>query len=342
MISEGFTPNQDIYLCFGHNEEVMSSHSGAKMMAELLRARGVTLEFVADEAGSIMMEPPFGIESPVVMIGMAEKGFANLQLTVRGAGGHSAEPEGRSAMQKVSEFILELERQPLPYRLIPTVEAYVHNLAEELPAEQRRRILEEPAYVFRKMAEDKKCHAMVRTTVVPTILRCGAVFNSIPSAAELVLNARILPGDTVSDVCLYVERTLQRCGIEDYTLEVLKSSPPPMETPADSEAYCVLREVYKTWNPCFLVTPYLVTGGTDSKNYTGVTKQIYRISASMNHRNRPSGAHGENEHIPAATLGNAIQLMYRLILAQSARYDETNENPVSKRLDASGQALGNK
>ena len=321
LIAEGFTPNQDVYLCFGHNEEVMAPHSGAKAMAELLKSRGVELEFVADEAGAIMMEPPFGIQKPVAMVGMAEKGFANLELTIRGEGGHSAEPEGLSALELASQFIVALGQNPMPYRLIPTVEAYVQALAGAMAPEERERIERDPDYVFEKMAEDKKCHAMVRTTIVPTVMRSGQIFNAIPSEAKLVLNSRILPGDTAETVSAHIKAVLSQCGIADYTLEVAKYAPPAPVTPNDAPTFQILKKLYLAWYPDFIVTPYLVTGGTDSKNYAGVTGEIYRISASLSYRGVSSGAHGDNERAPVVTLESIRRLFYGFIRAQSARYD---------------------
>lgn len=321
LIAEGFVPNQDVYLCFGHNEEVMTDHSGAKAMATLLKERGVHLEFVIDEAGCIMMNPPFALQRPVVMIGMAEKGFANLELVIHGEGGHSAEPEGRSAMEQACRFVSALKENPMPYRLIPTVETYVKALAAELPAEEYGQIMNDRTYLFRKMAEDKKCHAMVRTTIVPTVFQSGAVSNSIPSEARLILNVRILPSETVEDACGHIKSLLKDCGIDRYTLTVDCLSQPPLETPGNAVTFQILKELYTEWCEDFLVTPYLVTGGTDSKNYVGVTDQIFRVSAALSYRNQSSGAHGDNERISAVTLGNAQKLMHGLITAQSKRFD---------------------
>ncbi len=322
LIEEGFVPNQDVYLCFGHNEEVMSKSSGAQAIADELARRGVTLEFVVDEAGAIMLDPPFGIQRTVAMVGMAEKGFANISVLIRGEGGHSAEPQGSSAMQKTCRFVTALEQDPMPYRLIPTVKAYIESLMSALPEWEREKLSRNKEEMYQKMAEDKKCHAMLRTTVVPTIFRSGQVFNSIPSQAEIVLNARLLPGDTAEDVCKHVESLLCKCGIDDYVITIDKASQPPIETPKHTPTYEILRANYSEWNPEFIVTPYLVTGGTDSKHYVGVTDQIYRVSASLTAKGKPSGAHGDNEHVAVSTLGNAQWFMKSFLLKQSARFDD--------------------
>ena len=317
LILEGFTPAQDIYLCFGCNEEVMSKKPAAGMIAELLSSRGVHLAFVVDEAGAIMMETPFDTKRPAVMIGTAEKGMANISLDIRAPGGHSAEPDGESAMEKACRFVTFLKEHPCPCRLIPTVRAYVEALSGEMQEEERIRLLEDDGGIFKKMMTDKKCRAMVRTTVVPTILESGRITNAISPLAHMNLNVRILPGDQMTDILDKIRRDLAACGIEDYDLKVLSLNEPPEETPVTSEVFKALRDVYLSWCDDFIVAPYVVTGGTDSRYYAQVADEIYRISANLTYRGKGSGAHGDNEHVSAAAMGDCQNLIYQFIRKQS-------------------------
>lgn len=53
LLEEGFVPARSVYLCFGHNEEIVaSSNSGANDIMETLRARGVELDSIIDEGGA--------------------------------------------------------------------------------------------------------------------------------------------------------------------------------------------------------------------------------------------------------------------------------------------------
>ena len=47
-IDEGVTPEKTVYLAFGHDEEV-GGPNGAAQISELLRSRGVTIDFTLDE-----------------------------------------------------------------------------------------------------------------------------------------------------------------------------------------------------------------------------------------------------------------------------------------------------
>lgn len=324
LISEGFTPNQDIYLCFGHNEEILAEQdSGALAMADTLKSRGVELEFVFDEAGAILKDPPFGVKHTVVMVGTAEKGFADLRITLKGEDGHSAEPGGLCAMGDLAKLICAIEANPMPCRLIPCVRQYVSGLVQTLDdvAEQER-IAGSDEYVFEKMKHGKKTHAMVRTTIVPTVCRAGSASNVIPAEASCILNVRLLPGDGLEDVEAHIHRLAQQAGIAcELRLEVLKHSPPPPETSTDTPTFRLLGEIYSQWEPGSVLVPYIVTGGTDSKNYKGITDEIYRVSPFIREPGRPSGAHGLNEHIPIAAFHKALRFIRIFIEQQSKRYE---------------------
>ncbi|HIY09163.1 MAG TPA: M20/M25/M40 family metallo-hydrolase [Firmicutes bacterium] len=319
LIGEGFVPTRDLYLCFGHNEEVMAEPSGAQQIADLLKERGVELEFVLEEAGVVMMDPPFGLKRPLAMIGVAEKGYGDLEITLKGEGGHSAEPEGRSVVEEMARLVTALYDHPLPYRITPTVETYVKGLAGELSPQEREALSSREA-VCQTLRENKKTHAMVRTTIVPTVVRAGMASNAIPSEAAVLVNARLLPGDTMDTVTDHIRRLADDLHLSArLQMRVRTQSPPPPETPTDTPTYGILKEAYRLWDERLLVVPYIVTGGTDSKHYTQVTREIYRISPFRSYAGQPSGAHGKNEHTSIQGFLEAQTFLRRVILMENSR-----------------------
>lgn len=53
LLAQGFVPQRDIYLAFGHDEESMGT-LGAQRIVDTLSERGVRLDFVIDEGGVVM------------------------------------------------------------------------------------------------------------------------------------------------------------------------------------------------------------------------------------------------------------------------------------------------
>src|SRR5688572_21056560 len=77
---EGFRPEHDLYLSFGHNEE--TAGDGAQEIVSLLEQRGVTPAFVLDEGGAVVEGIFPGVDDPIAVVGVAEKGILTLTMTV--------------------------------------------------------------------------------------------------------------------------------------------------------------------------------------------------------------------------------------------------------------------
>ncbi|WAA13111.1 peptidase dimerization domain-containing protein [Fervidibacillus halotolerans] len=52
-----------------------------------------------------------GIEQPVGVVGISEKGFATATLTVEGTGGHSSQPTNPKNIGKIARAIAKLEEK---------------------------------------------------------------------------------------------------------------------------------------------------------------------------------------------------------------------------------------
>ena len=86
LLDDGFRPRRTVYLAFGHDEEIGGSN-GAAHIAKTLEARNVKAEWVLDEGAAITIGLLPGVTQPVSLIGIAEKGYMTLVLTVEQAGG---------------------------------------------------------------------------------------------------------------------------------------------------------------------------------------------------------------------------------------------------------------
>ena len=113
LVAQGFKPRQRIYLAFGHDEEV-GGEKGAKQIAALLKSRGVNADFVLDEGLVITDGVLKGLDRPVALIGIAEKGFLTLTLSTTTTGGHSSMPPQSTAIGILSAALARLEQHPMP------------------------------------------------------------------------------------------------------------------------------------------------------------------------------------------------------------------------------------
>jgi carboxypeptidase PM20D1 len=61
-------------------------------VARLLTERGVQFEFVLDECGAVADELLPGIDRPIGLIGVGEKGYANVEISAEGEGSFKGKP----------------------------------------------------------------------------------------------------------------------------------------------------------------------------------------------------------------------------------------------------------
>ncbi len=97
----------------GDDEEV-SGLRGALPIAELLKSRGVRLDWVLDEGLLVLDGVLPGLSKPAALIGLAEKGYGTFFLSLDTAPGHSSMPPQHSAIGSMSAALARLEATPMP------------------------------------------------------------------------------------------------------------------------------------------------------------------------------------------------------------------------------------
>src|SRR5262249_2299499 len=116
LVQGGFRPQRSVLVAFGHDEEV-GGDQGAAAITERLAQRGVRAWFSLDEGLAIAAPGASALTSvPLALIGVAEKGFLTLRLTVHAAGGHSSTPPPSTAIGRLARALVRLEQHPLPAR----------------------------------------------------------------------------------------------------------------------------------------------------------------------------------------------------------------------------------
>jgi len=303
LLKQGFQPERTVYLGFGHDEEI-GGERGAKAIAELLDSRGVQLGSLLDEGGSVIDGFLPGVDRQVGVIGISEKGYISLKLTVEMDGGHSSMPAQETAIGVLSRAIASLELNPMPPHL-EVIEFLMSYLGSALPFTQRMMFAN--TWLFggllkKKLAEANMLNAAIRTTTAPTIFNAGMKDNMLPAKAEAVVNFRILPGDDLRSVYeMALERINdERVKVTPYQGETLEGEsgwdPSPVAD-TDSAYYLRLARLTKEAFPDALVAPYLVLGGTDARHYGLVTPNALRFTPVLMSKEGLASVHGVNEKL---------------------------------------------
>jgi carboxypeptidase PM20D1 len=314
LLSQNAVPRRTVYLASGYDEEVGGSR-GAASIARLLHERGVHPAFVLDEGGALVSGMVPGVKEPVAMVGIAEKGYLTLDLTVQAEGGHSSMPPRQTAIGILSAALDELEEHPVPGGIRgPTAEMFAY-LGPELPFSMRlffaNRWLFGPL-LARGFGAQAAGNAMLRTTTAPTMFQAGVKENVLPSSAHAVVNFRLLQGDSIAGIVDYVRRTIDDPRVKVEIAPTFKTEPSPV-SPVESDAFRLLARTIREVVPSAIVVPWLVVGGTDSRYFTALTGNVYRFSGVPVGPSDPERAHGTNERMSVSGYEQNVKFYVQLI-----------------------------
>lgn len=317
LITKGFQPKRDIYLAFGHDEEI-GGDLGAASISALLKERGLDFKFILDEGGSIVGDGIIpGMETPVALVGIAEKGYVSLELKAKAVGGHSSMPPKHTALGVIAQAIVDIENHPFPAnmaysrKLFNTIGPAMGGVEKAIFANMW---LTEPL-VERILSGSKTTNAAVRTTTAVTMAKGSSKDNILPSEASAVVNFRIMPGESGESVKAYIESVIDNPEIEVSMLGGFAGEPSSVSK-SDNESFAMLTDaIYRvTQDESLIVAPYLVTGGTDAKHYTGLSDSIYRFAFNRFTPETLERMHGINEQINVSDYVDVVKFFRELML----------------------------
>ena len=304
LLKEGFRPSRTVYLAFGHDEEVGGA-KGAARLASFLKEKGVRAAMTLDEGGFIAEDIIPGVQSPVAMVNLAEKGFASFRLIVETRGGHSSQPPRDNTIGMLARAIVELENNQLPYKLVEPINYQFDYMGAELPF--FRKLAFANPWLFKKpILEALNAH----TTTAPTIIEGGVKNNVIPTVAEATINFRILPGETIESVQAHIQNTVgDKIKVEPVGF---LTNPSPVSG-IDSEAFAALEKTIRSVFPSTIVVPGLVGGGTDARYFYDISDDVYRFYPIRIGPDSMTRFHGIDEKISKENYLEIIEFTYQLI-----------------------------
>jgi len=312
LVDAGFRPRRTVYLAFGHDEETRG-REGAARIAELLKSRGVTFEYVLDEGLFIVDGIVPGMARPVAVIGTAEKGWLTLELRAEGPGGHASIPPPHTAVGALAAAIQRLETNPMPAAINPPVNEFFLRISPETSWMQRLVFtnlwLFGPAVKY-KLGQSPTTNALIRTTSAVTITRAGTVDNVLPRFATAVVNFRVLPGDTTTTVMDYAQRVVADPTI---SIEPLKREEPSVVSATDSPGFKTITQTINQLYPEAVVAPGLLPARTDSAHFAEITEAIFRFRPLRMTPGDVDRIHGTNERISVDGYAEMIRFYVQLL-----------------------------
>lgn len=312
LLSEGYTPERDIYLAFGHDEEV-GGIEGAAHIADLLKSRNIEFEYVLDEGGCVTLNAVPGIIAPVAVLGIAEKGYANIKLIAEDTGGHSSMPPKHTAAGMIGKAISDIEKHQCNLKLTKPVLDMLSFIGPEMSLSKRIIIANLWLFgpLFKKIfSSSPSGNALLRTTTAVTMMEGSMEPNVLPQKASAVVNFRIAPGETGDELLEHIKDVINNPNIR---IEPLRLEDPSKVSPVDSWGFKMIeRSVYRVF-PEAVVAPYLVLAGTDSRKFENVCSNIYRFSPYKLDLSDLKRMHGTNECISFENIERCIRFYFEVL-----------------------------
>ncbi len=313
LLKMGYKPERTIYLAFGHDEEVVNIN-GAKKIAEWMKAVGIRAEAVLDEGGFLAEGLLPGVKAPIAFVATTEKGYLTLELVVEAAGGHSSMPPQQTAIDILSLALTRLKANPMPARVEALTET-MRGMGAAAPVKWQLAFAN--LWLFKRMAEKQMSatpytNAAIRTTDAATMFSAGVKENILPQRARVLVNLRLMPGDSVAMATEHVRKVVadERVKIKPRPNAANEASP---VSDADTPAYNTLVRVIRQMFSGVPVAPFLELGATDARHYHLVSDHVYRFAPYAMGEGDMERNHGVNERIAVDALGKMVQFYVELL-----------------------------
>ena len=310
----GAALDRDVIFLAESGEEADVTGVGINFMVER-HFDAIDAEFALTEGGSTTLTNG---RVSAVNIGTAEKLPARVRLVARGTSGHGSVPRVDNPIVHLGAALQKLGTWETPMRLNETTRTYFEKLASMSPPEEasRYRALLDPqraGAVQRYLAEHEPGHySMLRTSVVPTMLKAGVGPNVIPSVAEATVDIRALPDENITSFYESMRRIIGDPVIAIEPLPVARPASPASRL--DTEMYRVLEQVSLRMYKGSTVMPSMSTGASDQAQLRAKGIQSYGIGAAATIEDRTNfGAHSDVERLLESSLYKFVEFTWSAV-----------------------------
>jgi acetylornithine deacetylase/succinyl-diaminopimelate desuccinylase-like protein len=247
---------------------------------------------------------------------VSEKRGCQLQVTLRGPGGHGSIPMHGGAMAKLGRLLTTLDATRLPIHITTPVRVQLEAMRDALdePLKSRIKAVLDPARTDAALAElgplSRGLDASLHNTVNATILSGGLKVNVIPSEVRVQLDGRLLPGFGPEDML----RELRSVIGSEPEVEVMLVGPAQPEI--DLSQFELFASVLKEADPGSVPVPSLVTGGTDARHFARLGIRTYGflpLNVPPDFNSSPT-IHAADERVPVRSLEFGAECVYEAVM----------------------------
>ena len=316
LAKENITPRRDIYFLSACTEEC--DGSGADRISQAFLQRGIHFFMVLDEGGMILHEPISGAKGTFAMVGLGEKGTADLKFIARSSGGHASTPGKDTPLVRLGKFMAAVEKSNL-FRadISPVIREMFIRLAASMSGPLKF-VLGHPslfqhALIGAMPSVSSAANAMLKTTLAFTMAHGSEGSNVLPQEAWVIGNMRFSHHQGGASSIEEIRKFADKFDIETVVLN------PGFESPISdfrSPAFQLVEDAVNQIFPGVVTSPYLMTGASDSRFLSRVCENCLRFAPFRISSEQLDSIHGINENLDLSALAPAVDF-YRYIITEA-------------------------
>jgi acetylornithine deacetylase/succinyl-diaminopimelate desuccinylase-like protein len=317
----GVALDRDVIFMAESGEEADPAGVGINFMVGQ-HFKEIEAEFAITEGGGAMIENGRVV---ALNIGTAEKLPARARLVATGTSGHGSVPRLDNALVHLAGAVQKVGTWQTPMRLNETTRTYFEKLATISTPEKAARYnaLLSPATAEAAQrylaANEPGRYSMLRTSIVPTMLKAGVGPNVIPSEAEATLDIRALPDENIPAFYAEMKRVIDDPAVRIEPMVMTR--PPSPASSLNTEAYRALERVSKLMYPGAVVMPTMSTGSSDMAQLRAKGISSYGIGPASTEADRTNfGAHSDVERLAESSLYPFVEFTWDVVMAVGAHH----------------------
>ncbi|MCQ2472045.1 MAG: M20/M25/M40 family metallo-hydrolase [Clostridia bacterium] len=313
LVAEGFTPDRDIYFESSCTEE--TTGFGANTISKELEKRGIRFDFILDEGGMIVEEPIAGVKGFYAMVGMGEKGCADLKFIARSNGGHASTPGKNTPLVRLGKFMAEVEKSNIfVSEMSPTIKEMLTRLAPAMSGALK--VVCSNASLFKPLIKavvpsvSAVAGALFKTTLAFTTAKGSEGLNVLPQEAYVTGNMRYSHHQGGENSINAVRKIAKKYDIE---VEVIDGGFQSNIADYNSDAFKLVEKAVSAVYPDVKTVPYIMTAASDCRFFSRNSDNCFRFLPFKISDEQMASIHGYDESVDIDTLAPAVDF-YRYIM----------------------------
>jgi acetylornithine deacetylase/succinyl-diaminopimelate desuccinylase-like protein len=267
----------------------------------------IACEYALNEGGEIRENDG---KVQYVAVSTTQKVPRGFSLVAHGTSGHGSAPRVDNAIAHLAAAVDKVARWEAPMRLNETTRRFFQQMAGIAPEKAQLYAHVEDLAVQQKLHQtEPSYYSMLRTSLVPTIIKGGFRSNVIPADAEARFDVRALPDEDMTALKAELTRLINDPAITIVDAENANQRPATPPSGLGTDGFHALEHAQQKVFPGVPTIPIMQVGATDSAQLRAKGVQAYDIGTVMGPEDLKR-IHGNDERLQIAGFGKFVQFLY--------------------------------